>query len=63
MKLIHDEWKTKISVSTDDNGEIKFRGFYGNYDIMLKTADGIIHYFKMHLSKNEENKRVFIINN
>jgi endo-1,4-beta-xylanase len=60
-KLINQTWKTKISVQSDNQGTISFRGFFGEYDITLKTPDGKIHLFPVHVSKNEENRWVFII--
>jgi outer membrane receptor for ferrienterochelin and colicin len=60
-KLIHEEWNTNLSINTDKNGEIKFRGFYGKYDIILITDDGKIHSFNIHLNKDEENKWIFTI--
>lgn len=50
-KLIHEEWKTKIATQTNDIGRVKFRGFYGKYEIKLKTADGRTHTFNLHLNK------------
>ena len=60
-KLIHEEWNTNLLINTDKNGEIKFRGFYGKYDVILTTDDGKIHSFDIHLNKNEENKWIFTI--
>lgn len=42
-KLINEEWKTSLDLTTDENGYVRFCGFYGEYEI---EADGIetIHY-------------------
>ena len=42
-KLINEEWRTRLDLTTDENGYVRFRGFYGEYQI---EADGIetIHY-------------------
>jgi GH35 family endo-1,4-beta-xylanase len=60
--LINNTWKTKTTLKTDNQGNISFRGFYGEYEIHLKTSDGKTRLFKAHVTKNEENKRVFIVN-
>jgi endo-1,4-beta-xylanase len=60
-KLINQTWKTKTSGQTDNQGTISFRGFFGEYDITLKTPDGKIRVFPVHVSKNEENRWVFSI--
>ncbi|MBN1646936.1 MAG: endo-1,4-beta-xylanase [Spirochaetales bacterium] len=31
MKLVHSEWSTTLTVKTDADGRISFRGFYGDY--------------------------------
>ena len=38
-KLINKEWKTNIEVKVTDN-EYKFRGFYGDYEIVVKDESG-----------------------
>ncbi len=58
-KLINEEWKTNLSTRTGKNGMVVFRGFYGQYTISLKTDDGKVHTFEIHLSENKENKWVF----
>ncbi|HUU27347.1 MAG TPA: endo-1,4-beta-xylanase [archaeon] len=60
-KLIHEEWKTKLSTSTGKRGEVKFRGFYGKYHVKLKTGDGKVHFFDLQVRKDEENKWVFTV--
>lgn len=60
--LINIEWKTKASVSSDKNGAVTFRGFYGNYDVSLATSDGKVHIYPLHLRKDEGNEWVFVVN-
>ena len=36
-RLINQEWNTSFEAETDKNGEVSFRGFYGEYEI---CADG-----------------------
>jgi GH35 family endo-1,4-beta-xylanase len=35
QRLIHQEWKTALSATTDNDGRFTFRGFYGNYRLVL----------------------------
>ncbi len=57
-KLIHETWHTEESLKTDENGELSFRGFYGDYEIIVngKTLDNPIS-----VSKNGDNSFVLII--
>jgi len=55
-KLIKGEWMTApILACTDENGEISFRGFYGNYEAIqrLPGKKHLMHAF--HLAENQEN--------
>jgi GH35 family endo-1,4-beta-xylanase len=60
-KLINQTWRTNSTLQTDNQGTIAYRGFYGEYEITLHTPDGRIKVFPVHVSKNEENKWVFLI--
>lgn len=60
-KLIHEEWETNLSTPLNRKGELEFRGFFGNYDIVLHTADGKVRTFTVHLSREEENRWVFTV--
>ena len=57
--LFHEEWRTNLSTSLNRNGELNFRGFFGDYEIIVKTPDGKVRAFKTHIGKNEENRWVF----
>jgi GH35 family endo-1,4-beta-xylanase len=35
MKLIHDEWRTRVSGKTDGQGRVTFRGFFGHYRLTV----------------------------
>jgi hypothetical protein len=50
---------TKTSGKTKEDGSFNFRGFFGNYKIVLKTKDGSVRTFKIHLSKSEQNRWEF----
>ncbi len=58
-KLIHEEWNTNLSITTDKEGMVKFRGFYGKYNIIFKTDSGKMKTFEIHLRADEENKWIF----
>ena len=35
-QLIHEEWKTRAPATTDATGQFSFRGFFGNYRIVIE---------------------------
>ncbi len=39
-RLIHEEWKTQIDVTTDTAGRVAFRGFRGNYRLAIESPSG-----------------------
>ena len=55
-KLISEEWHTKLTLTTDENGYASFRGFYGDYEL---SADDLKFNFGLH--KNEENTTTFTL--
>ena len=55
--LIHKEWHTDGSVKASD-GKAKFRGFYGDYDIVIH-ADGKSIPARISLSRYGDNKFSF----
>jgi GH35 family endo-1,4-beta-xylanase len=59
--LINKSWKTNITVQTDNQGSAVFRGFFGDYEISLSTPEGKKRFYKVHVTKNEENRWVFTI--
>jgi len=42
--LVNKSWKTEINTVTDENGEIKFRGFLGTYDISFSETNKLKKY-------------------
>lgn len=46
-RLINDEWKTRLALTTGQDGTATFRGFLGGYDISVesggRTASAILH--------------------
>jgi hypothetical protein len=47
--LFEEEWNTKLSLTTDENGYLSFRGFFGDYAL---NAEGGAATFA--LKKKEE---------
>lgn len=59
-KLIKQQWMTrKLSVRTDEDGKVRFRGFHGNYRIGLRTEQGREQVFRLHLTKGGDNRWQF----
>ena len=38
--MIHSEWKTRLSTSTDSDGQVRFRGFRGRYRLSWHDSSG-----------------------
>jgi len=49
-QLIHRQWKTNLSATTDAQGKASFRGFYGKYSVQV-TGGGRSQSFEIDLSK------------
>jgi GH35 family endo-1,4-beta-xylanase len=39
-KMLLEEWRTNTQVKPDSAGRVSFRGFYGDYDVIIRDADG-----------------------
>lgn len=39
--LVGNQWRTKVQSKSDDQGHSAFRGFFGTYDITVRTATGL----------------------
>ena len=51
--LFSKRWHTECEVATDELGRANFRGFYGNYDILIKL-DGRSVSKEISLSKKSD---------
>lgn len=51
--LIHNEWKTCLSLSADEGGSVKFRGFPGKYRLGWTDAKGTDRVSSWELSKSK----------
>ena len=61
QRLIKQEWMTRTSARTAEDGSVDFRGFYGDYKITLETKEGNVHTFDIHIGKREANRWEFRI--
>ncbi len=59
--LINKTWRTNLTTPTDSHGKIGFRGFFGEYGIILTMPDGKRHSYKVHLDRHEENSWTFTV--
>lgn len=48
-RLIHEEWHTKLTVRTDDNGVASFEGYRGDYSVKTDELDG-----RLSIHKNQD---------
>jgi endo-1,4-beta-xylanase len=51
-QLIHNDWKTNLTVKADQNGSIQFRGFKGRYRISWKDKSGQVRVKELDLDKD-----------
>jgi len=56
--LINKEWKTSFERSTDENGRLGFRGFYGNYEVLVRDGNGGTKPVTFVLEKGKANEWV-----
>jgi GH35 family endo-1,4-beta-xylanase len=52
-QLINHDWKTNITVKTDENGKANFRGFHGKYSIQVKKGNKS-HKYNFELQTNKK---------
>lgn len=57
-KLFEEEFHTEMSLSTNDGGSARFKGFYGNYEVEI-TTEGKSETRSIHLEKNIDTNPVF----
>jgi len=58
-KLITEDWTTHLSLKTDSNGQVEFRGFAGDYNVTVSTKDFTAN-FTIHV--NERASDMYTIN-
>lgn len=60
LKLIKEDWMTKnVVLTTDKNGHATFRGFFGNYDLVITKPDGTKQTLNLHLKEKESGSWTF----
>ncbi len=60
-KLIHEEWNTRLTATTDAKGTAALRGFLGGYSIRVTAAGKPPRTFKATLRKDAKNDWVFTL--
>lgn len=55
-ELIHNQWKTKLRLKTDNKGIIRFRGFCGGYSLKIKPENGPETGYLFSIDKNQANQ-------
>jgi hypothetical protein len=58
--LIHNQWTTKLKITTDENGVLAFRGFCGNYTALIQPLNGIATGHTFQVNKNQEMNNITI---
>ena len=38
-ELIQNEWHTRAELCTDENGEVEFQGYFGDYNVAVNGQD------------------------
>jgi len=56
LKELIDSWTTSGNGTTDDNGELFFRGFAGDYDVTVETVDGRSLEARIHINEQRESE-------
>ena len=59
--LVYNKWWTRETLTSDENGKISLRGFYGDYDVTVTTADGKMKTVSIPLYKDGESNFVIIM--
>ena len=59
-KLITEEWHTKELLTTNENGEVNFRGFYGEYELELDLGGETIKKTALLSSKSNNEIKVVL---
>jgi len=53
--LLKNEWKTRLSDSSDKSGTVTFKGFHGKYVIYAQDKNGNDKTWNIHVKKGERN--------
>lgn len=58
-KLFKQEWHTEIELITDENGQISFNGFHGDYEICIQSCDETV--YRARLNKDSQKAEIICI--
>ena len=56
-KLFKEQWHTEVELVTDENGQIEFEGFHGEYEVCIQSRDGEVYNAEL----NKDNQKAEII--
>ncbi|MFR7855573.1 MAG: 1,4-beta-xylanase, partial [Acutalibacteraceae bacterium] len=42
-RLINNEWRTNVTLTTDGDGKVRFNGFNGEYEAVISGKKQLIH--------------------
>lgn len=59
-RLIREEWNTRVSATASDEGRVRFRGFYGTYEVQV-TDNSRQWRFTFALRRNQPTRHEFIL--
>ncbi len=59
-RLIHEEWNTRLTATTDAAGRFSFRGFWGKYQLVLETPGGKVER-SAHLRQDDPKEIVITL--
>jgi hypothetical protein len=49
--MMHQEWKTTLHATTNSDGRFSFRGFRGDYRLVVETPKGKVEK-ALHVTRN-----------
>lgn len=58
--LIHEKWTTDVTLNTDENGFVDFRGFYGKYEVLVNDCGHIVETSLVGFSKDDASKEIVL---
>lgn len=58
--LLNREWKTAVELSADESGTLEFRGFRGDYDIIVEGAGLRRSYYNVRLERSESKQLTLV---
>ncbi len=59
--LIHKQWQTSLTATTDEKGQVTFRGFYGAYDVTIEPVGRPPHKQQIALKRGGQNQWEFTV--